>query len=423
MSDSLKERLNSHSDAFKGLLSLIPAKYYYDDESKSQWNRKKGTKADALRAKQAKFDPNSGSSALDEVNRRETDALGGSKAVVSTNPHKSISGGEAALDESDSDISVIFDDQGNEIYLSGNESGNESTPSVDKPELEKTAASLEGPPKSEIKKKQTPSAPKENPVQQSSGRRAAKAMPKRDSQGIEELRKRLADKITEMRVKRKAPGTNAPGAPKNREELLAARKQRQVSKKRVWDEADADSDTEAADESTADISVNGEGPTDSDAAATGDLGESIMFGQIALGGGDKLGRDMEANEQKRIKKRNAIDQLKTLEGRRAKISALSEEKQKEIANKAQWSRAILQSEGAKVRDNEKLLKKTVKQQQKRKNKSEREWKERLDNVAKGIAAREAKRNANLAARKEAKNSKGKKKKPKRAGFEGKKRRK
>lgn len=32
-SDSMQERLRSHAQAFDGLLSLIPAKYYYGDDN------------------------------------------------------------------------------------------------------------------------------------------------------------------------------------------------------------------------------------------------------------------------------------------------------------------------------------------------------------------------------------------------------
>lgn len=31
--DSIQERLRSHAQAFDGLLSLIPAKYYYGDDN------------------------------------------------------------------------------------------------------------------------------------------------------------------------------------------------------------------------------------------------------------------------------------------------------------------------------------------------------------------------------------------------------
>ncbi|KAJ5973780.1 hypothetical protein N7481_010990 [Penicillium waksmanii] len=56
--DDIEDRLRSHAQAFDGLLSLIPAKYYYGDENTDdQWQRKKQTKEQAREAKRAKLDP------------------------------------------------------------------------------------------------------------------------------------------------------------------------------------------------------------------------------------------------------------------------------------------------------------------------------------------------------------------------------
>ncbi|KAI1978795.1 hypothetical protein LOZ53_002515 [Ophidiomyces ophidiicola] len=65
MGDSLEERLRSHADAFDGLLSLIPAKYYYGEDTSDQWQRKKQTKEQARNAKRAKLDPNAAKTAKD----------------------------------------------------------------------------------------------------------------------------------------------------------------------------------------------------------------------------------------------------------------------------------------------------------------------------------------------------------------------
>ncbi|KAK9423189.1 Ribosomal RNA-processing protein 14 [Seiridium unicorne] len=45
--------------AFDGLLSLIPAKMYYGDDSNDQWKKKKQTKAQAAEARRNKLDPDS----------------------------------------------------------------------------------------------------------------------------------------------------------------------------------------------------------------------------------------------------------------------------------------------------------------------------------------------------------------------------
>ncbi|CAG8940220.1 unnamed protein product [Penicillium salamii] len=64
--DDIEERLRSHAQAFDGLLSLIPAKYYYGEEDTSdQWQRKKQTKEQAREAKRAKLDPEAAKTAKD----------------------------------------------------------------------------------------------------------------------------------------------------------------------------------------------------------------------------------------------------------------------------------------------------------------------------------------------------------------------
>ncbi|KAM0646157.1 hypothetical protein ACHAO3_009062 [Verticillium nonalfalfae] len=53
------DRLRDHAKAFDGLLSLIPAKMYYGEDTSDQWNRKKQTKAEAKAARMGKLDPDS----------------------------------------------------------------------------------------------------------------------------------------------------------------------------------------------------------------------------------------------------------------------------------------------------------------------------------------------------------------------------
>ncbi|KAI2635797.1 SURF6-domain-containing protein [Hypomontagnella submonticulosa] len=60
MEDStLKERLLNSQKSFDGLLSLIPAKMYYGEDTNDQWQRKKQTKAEAAAARRNKLDPDS----------------------------------------------------------------------------------------------------------------------------------------------------------------------------------------------------------------------------------------------------------------------------------------------------------------------------------------------------------------------------
>lgn len=66
---SLKDRLRDHAKAFNGLLSLIPAKQYYGEDTSNQWNRKKQTKKEAAAARRGKLDPDS------ELNRNAKEVM------------------------------------------------------------------------------------------------------------------------------------------------------------------------------------------------------------------------------------------------------------------------------------------------------------------------------------------------------------
>jgi len=84
-----------------------------------------------------------------------------------------------------------------------------------------------------------------------------------------------------------------------------------------------------------------------------------------------------------------------------------------IENKASWHKALLQTEGVKVKDDPELLKKTIKRKEKIKNKSSRDWDERKDKVDKRMKERQDKRTKNIKSKKQSnKDSKIKKSKKK-----------
>ncbi|KAF4979573.1 hypothetical protein FZEAL_4243 [Fusarium zealandicum] len=66
---SLQDRLRDHAKAFDGLLSLIPAKIYYGEDTSDQWNKKKQTKQEAAAARRGKLDPDS------ELNRNAKEVM------------------------------------------------------------------------------------------------------------------------------------------------------------------------------------------------------------------------------------------------------------------------------------------------------------------------------------------------------------
>ena len=128
--NSLEERLRANSSAFDGLLSLIPAKYYYDEKTKDQWKAKKKSKEQVKLDKVKKLDPEVqdqelNGSALDVMKKREVNAvpvvLPGEKFKKFQQQKKNAAEKEEELEEEDEEeesIKVVFDDEGNEMPIS-----------------------------------------------------------------------------------------------------------------------------------------------------------------------------------------------------------------------------------------------------------------------------------------------------------------
>lgn len=428
----MKDRLSSHSNSFEGLLSLIPARYYYEDESSSQWKKKvtsnEEKRAAAHKARMNKFDPDVGSSALDEVKRREQ-----------------LAANEATKDISDEQTVTIYDDRGNAIGEGEFESVNEllrskssgaednslvsnqpkglpiknsqvrksSKSASDREGQDDTTASdiriststnLSEPSKATTKASSSQNR-KEEPVDSTTENEEGSSAqpPKKPREGIEQLRARLAARVNELKAKRKAPGSDAQGAYKTREELLAARKAKLEQRKKQAVNRDGSSKNDNDMEAEIELDMLVEDENIDSKPKDKEVDPNLMFGQVQFGDGARLSRDFKSlEEERKHKKRNASDQLRVLESRKTKINKLDKTKQDKIAENAKWSRAILQSEGARVRDDESLLKKTIRQKENRKKRSEKEWKQRIYNVKKGVSDREAKRHANISAHKEAK---------------------
>ena len=86
-----------------------------------------------------------------------------------------------------------------------------------------------------------------------------------------------------------------------------------------------------------------------------------------------------------------------------------------------WLNAKKHAHGERVRDDTSLLKKTLKRKEKQKDKSKKEWTERLEGIKKSQDMKQKRREDNLQKRKEEKGGKKGKGKPKpkaRPGFEG-----
>lgn len=242
------------------------------------------------------------------------------------------------------------------------------------------------------------------------------------------LRARLAARIEFLRAARKADGPD--GAPaKNRQELMEARRkkeeQRRAHKKELRRKAAVEEDAkrEAALASAR------------DSPASSMMSPSIhspphnfSFGRVAFADGQHLADDMTSTRDAPKKKgpQDPATALQAMERKRLRLAGLDDEKRNDIEEKDAWLNAKKRAHGEKVRDDGSLLKKTLKRKEKSKKKSEKEWTERKEGVAKSQAMKQKKREENLKKRRDEKGTKGKKSKSKgkktkvksRPGFEG-----
>jgi hypothetical protein len=223
------------------------------------------------------------------------------------------------------------------------------------------------------------------------------------------LRSRLEARIEVLRAARKADGPN--GAPaRNRQELLEARRkkeeQRRAHKKELRMKAKAEEDArrEAA------LASARDSPASSMMSPIIHSPQhNFSFGRVAFADGQHLTDDLSTllSAPKRKGPQDPATALQASERKRLRIAGLNDENRADIEEKDLWLNAKKRAHGEKVRDDTSLLKKTLKRKEKAKKKSEKEWSERKDGVAKSQAMKQKKREENLKKRRDDKGSKGK----------------
>jgi hypothetical protein len=250
-----------------------------------------------------------------------------------------------------------------------------------------------------------------------------------DPQAHDKFKLRLNVKLEAMRAARKADGPDGRPA-RNRAELIESRRkkeaERKAAKKVSRQEAKEDEARLEAEEQLARIR-GGSGSPSVFPARSPENERNFNFGNIAWDGA-KLDSNLSGFMESRKKKgkSDVKTALEAAQKKQARINGFDEEKRKDIQEKDLWLAAKKRAQGEKVFDDVGLLKKSLKRQQKQKDKSKQEWKERLTNVDQGKEMKQKKRETNLQKRKDSKGVKGKKKsvkKPgkksvKRPGFEG-----
>ncbi|KAF9902889.1 surfeit locus protein [Lobosporangium transversale] len=403
--DGLEERIKEHGSSFDSLLKLIPAQYYITKElseeeqnSKYQHNKKRNApkqeiKERTKKAKKAKLDP--------ENNKSVTEI----QSEMITKANNSI---DDDSDNSDDDDNEEADDS--DVEMDGPENNDIIEDDSEAPVIAKSSThNFDGLLAQVQTAAQTPAQPLKS---------------------ITELRAKLEERLAKLRGRRGANAeANGAGAkPTSRQAILEARLKRKKDKKasqKLAKEKRAAGGSEGlvVKEPAASSSTNAGRPS---ASSINDKGE-VRFSKFEFAGLQK----------KKKGPTDAQGQLKMVEAHKEKLAALeaaNPEKANAMKEKDTWKKALQLAQGEKVKDDVKLLKKTIKREEVFKKKSAKEWGERKATVKKTKDQKQKKREENIKARIDAAKNKGKKGskgapkggkgnkngKPKaRAGFEGK----
>ena len=254
---------------------------------------------------------------------------------------------------------------------------------------------------------------------------------------LEENRLRFQKRLEELRAARKADVDGAPA--RTRQELIEARRrkeeERKAQKKELRRKAKEEESVKLQETIARGSPLLSGSPLTSPGSPAGlpSASNNFSFNRIQFGNGERASSSLNQIITPSHKSKGPSDPrtaLQAAERQDARLGGLDPSKRAQVAEKNSWLHAKQRAEGWKVRDDTSLLKKTLKRKEKQKRKSEREWQERLAGVDKGKAARQQKRETNLAKRREEKGQKkgggkgskgtrtGATKGKKRPGFEG-----
>ncbi|KAF9484252.1 hypothetical protein BDN70DRAFT_872743 [Pholiota conissans] len=387
----LRASLEKHNDTFESLLKLIPPQYYivndeteeqaaskYQKHSKKSKAPKQAIKEASKKAKREKLDPANHKSILDiqnEAHKAQSSSAKG-KRKAST----------PASDTDDNDEGISMNVDVDMADLDGDEDG-ESGVEVSDTEIQ----------------------------------------PMPTSGGIESLREKLHTKMAQLRRGARPPMGSFGG---DKDDLLEERRrQRAAMRERRRKE------TREKIRREEEMKMKGKKKKDekTDTRDKGNVTKTQLLVPDNPQGFKQQGpqasmttvaySSLSGTVKKGEKFKTTADPqqaLQQLNARKEKLAALPEEKRKAIEEKEKWAKAEARLDGVKVHDDESKLKKAAKRKEKEKSKSKKTWEEKKEHVAHSMAAKQKKRNDNIAMRNERKSDKRKGiSKKARPGFEGK----
>lgn len=406
------------ADAFEGLLSLnlVESESSAEEEEEKEEREEPETQLSKRRNKKL---------AKRQAKKQKKQAEAKANSTVTKKPVKT----EIKTKEK----IVIYDDEGNAVgeYSDSEEEEDVVEKVVEKEaKTKKTAKTVEAPKKQKtvtktkesVKSKPTTEEKEEEEEDnekeeqqkedEEEKEKPSKSDQKANPEKVQQLREKIASKLQEFKEKRRAPGTVANGNVRTRAEILAARREKEKISK---EKAQLKRKREAEDVGEREDDNEFDGDSDNDGIDT----SGLMFSSVQFADGTKATANLKEMRHQKSKKgpRDILGQLKHVEARKAKIAAMDDEKRADIEEKNKWGKAIAQAEGAKVRDDVKKLKASLKRHTNKKLKSEKTWNERKEKASIDQSNKIQKRNENIALKIERSKLFGKKAK-KRAGFEG-----
>ena len=223
---------------------------------------------------------------------------------------------------------------------------------------------------------------------------------------MEELKKKLNEKILRLKSKRGQKNKNQRESKKQRKTLnsMRAHKQKGFSKRQYLETNDNNSESKPK--------VRSEDKTDSkeDIKTAKNLPKIYNNeGNIVYSKFDLISSVPSLADKKKNGKKNKLQKLfvktKKEEQKLSELEVKNPPKAQEIKEKKLWRKAIDSSEGIKVKDNSKLIKKSLIKKRQGKLKSKKNWEERKESLQKSMDAVRDKRTKNIKERQQHKKDK------------------
>ena len=233
----------------------------------------------------------------------------------------------------------------------------------------------------------------------------------RSDEASQSAKARLEARLAELRAARKADGPDGRPA-RNRQELLEMRRkkeeERRAQKKEQRRKAKEEEARKQEEEIARHFSPGGSGSLLASPRSPMEPSNNFSFGRVAFGDGLHADATLSSVTEQRKHKGPAdpATALKAAQSKMSRLAGLDEAKRADIEQKDMWLNAKKRAHGERVRDDTSLLKKALKRQEGAKKKSEKEWQERLEGVAKGQEIRQRKREENLRKRRRRKAARG-----------------